>query len=102
MFQPVMAFLAPGGGEMLVVMLALLLLFGPKDAPRILRRSLEVLRKVQQSANRFKNDLLSASLDSDAQARARDTSVYDQEKSAPPPPVPPPPPPPSPSGEAPP
>lgn len=85
------AFLAPGGGEMLVVMLALLLLFGPKDAPRILRRSLEVLRKVQQSANRFKNDLLSASLDPDVQARARDTSVYDQEKNAPPPPPPPPP-----------
>ena len=85
MFHPFIAFLAPGGGEMLVVMLALLLLFGPKDAPRILRRSLEVLRKVQQSANRFKNDLLSASLDPDVQARARDTSVYDQEKSAPPP-----------------
>lgn len=102
MFQPVMAFLAPGGGEMLVVMLALLLLFGPKDAPRILRRSLEILRKVQQSANRFKNDLLSASLDPDVQARARDTSVYDQEKSAPPPPVPPPTPPPPPPGETPP
>ena len=97
-----MAFLAPGSGEMLVVMLALLLLFGPKDAPRILRRSLEVLRKVQQSANRFKNDLLSASLDPDVQARARDTSVYDQEKAAPPPPVPPPPAPPPPPGETPP
>lgn len=103
MFHPVMAFLAPGGGEMLVVMLALLLLFGPKDAPRILRRSLEVLRKVQQSATRFKNDLLSASLDPDVQARARDTSVYDQEKAAPPPPpVPPPTPPPTPPGETPP
>ena len=104
MFHPVIAFLAPGGGEMLVVMLALLLLFGPKDAPRILRRSLEVLRKVQQSANRFKNDLLSASLGPDIQARARDTSVYDQENAPPPSPqVPPPTPPlPPPPGEAPP
>lgn len=99
MFHPVIAFLAPGGGEMLVVMLALLLLFGPKDAPRILRKILEALRRIQQTATRFKNDLLSASLDADVQARARDTSVYDQEKAAPPPPVPPPPPPP---GEAPP
>ena len=41
-----MAFLAPGGGELLVVMLALLLLFGPKDAPRVLRRGLDVLRKI--------------------------------------------------------
>ena len=97
-----MAFLAPGGGEMLVVMLALLLLFGPKDAPRILRKVLDLLRQVQQSANRFKNDLLSASLDPDVQARARDTSVYDQEKAAPPPPVPPPPAPPPPPGETPP
>ena len=90
---------------MLVVMLALLLLFGPKDAPRILRRSLEVLRKVQQSANRFKNDLLSASLDPDVHARARDTSVYDREQATPPPSpqVPPPTPPlPPPPGEAPP
>ena len=60
---------------MLVVMLALLLLFGPKDAPRILRKVLDLLRQVQQSANRFKNDLLSASLDPDVQARARDTAV---------------------------
>ena len=80
-----LAFLAPGGGEMLVVMLALLLLFGPKDAPRILRKVLDLLRQVQQSANRFKNDLLSASLDPDVQARARDTAVYDREKSPPPP-----------------
>ena len=91
MFHPFIAFLAPGGGEMLVVMLALLLLFGPKDAPRILRRSLEILRHVQQSATRFKNDLLSASLDPDAQARARDTAVYDRQQppSPPPPPTPP-------------
>ena len=94
MIHPVIAFLAPGGGEMLVIMLALLLLFGPKDAPRILRRGLEALRKVQQAATRFKNDLLSASLDPETQTRARDTSVYDREKAAPPPPPPSPPPPP--------
>ena len=94
MFHPFIAFLAPGGGEMLVVMLALLLLFGPKDAPRILRRSLEVLRKVQQSANRFKNDLLSASLDPDVQVPANDSSVQSRERPARPSPTPPPPPPP--------
>ena len=81
-----LAFLAPGGGEMLVVMLALLLLFGPKDAPRILRRILDFLRQVQQSANRFKNQLLSAPLDPETQARSRDTAVYDREKPAAPPP----------------
>ena len=89
-----MAFLAPGGGELLVVMLALLLLFGPKDAPRVLRRGLDVLRKIQQLANRFKNDLLSASLDSDVQAHANDTSVENRERTTRAPPTPPPPPPP--------
>lgn len=87
MLQPFLSFLAPGGGEMLVVMLALLLLFGPKDAPRILRRGLDALRKIQQSANRFKNDLLAASQDPEDQARARDTTVYEREKTAPPPPA---------------
>ena len=72
---------------MLVVMLALLLLFGPKDATRILRRGLDALRKIQQSANRFKNDLLAASQDPEDQARARDTTVYEREKTAPPPPA---------------
>ena len=87
MLQPFLSFLAPGGGEMLVVMLALLMLFGPKDAPRILRRGLDALRKIQQSANRFKNDLLAASQDPEDQARARDTTVYEREKTAPPPPA---------------
>lgn len=87
MLHPFLSFLAPGGGEMLVVMLALLLLFGPKDAPRILRRGLDALRKIQQSANRFKNDLLAASQDPEDQARARDTTVYEREKTAPPPPA---------------
>ena len=89
-----MAFLAPGGGELLVVMLALLLLFGPKDAPRVLRRGLNVLRKIQQLANRFKNDLLSASLDPDIQVPANDSSVQSRERPARPSPTPPPPPPP--------
>ena len=67
---------------MLIVMLALLLLFGPKDAPRILRKGLEALRKVQQSANRFKNDLLSAGIEPDAKARTRNTQAYDQKKAS--------------------
>ena len=94
MSRVIMAFLAPGGGELLVVMLALLLLFGPKDAPRVLRRGLDVLRKIQQLANRFKNDLLSASLDPDVQVPANDSSVQSRERPARPSPTPPPPPPP--------
>ena len=87
-----LAFLAPGGGEMLVVLLALLLLFGPKDAPRILRKGLDLLRRVQRSATRFKNELLSVPLDPETRARSRDTTVYDREQRAARPPPPPPPP----------
>ncbi len=82
----IIAFLAPGGGEMLVVLLALLLLFGPKDAPRILRRILDSLHKAQQSATRFKNELLSTDLPPETHEKARDTSVYDQARETPPPP----------------
>ena len=94
MIQSVIAFLAPGGGEMLVIMLALLLLFGPQDAPRILRRGLEALRKVQHAAARFKHELLSAGLEPEVPDRARAAAVEDRGKSVPPPAPPPPVPPP--------
>ncbi len=92
--HPIIAFLAPGGGEMLVVMLALLLLFGPKDAPRILREILDSLRKIRQTATRFKNELLADSLRGNTEEQDRSTAIYDAEESAPEnEPVPPPPPP---------
>jgi Sec-independent protein translocase protein TatA len=84
--HPVIAFLAPGGGELIVVMLALLLLFGPKDAPRILRKIQDALRKLQRAASDFKNQILASDPETPPPDHTRDTAVYDQEK----PPVPPP------------
>lgn len=52
------AFIAPGGGELILIMLALLLLFGPKDAPRILRNIQNVLNKLQRSAADFRYKLM--------------------------------------------
>ena len=83
----VIAFLAPGGGELIVVMLALLLLFGPKDAPRILRKIQDGLRKFQRAVSDFKNQLLASDATPPAPDHTRDTAVYDQEKAPPPPPT---------------
>jgi Sec-independent protein translocase protein TatA len=85
--HPAIAFLAPGGGEMIVVMLALLLLFGPKDAPRILRKIQDALRKLQHAASDFKNQILASDSTPPAPDKTRDTAVYDQEKPPPPPPA---------------
>lgn len=80
---PVIAFFAPGGGELIVVMLALLLLFGPKDAPRILRGIQAVLNKLQRAAADFRYKLLYEDLHRTPTEASKDASVYDiEEKTA--------------------
>ena len=73
------AFLAPGGGELIVVMLALLLLFGPKDAPRILRNLQNLLHKLKRTAADFQRTLMSEP-PVDPTGQSKDTTVYDAEK----------------------
>jgi len=58
MLHPVTAFISPGGGELIMIMLVLILLFGAKDAPRILRSIQTFLDKVQRSAADFRYKLL--------------------------------------------
>ncbi|MFA6173706.1 MAG: twin-arginine translocase TatA/TatE family subunit [Kiritimatiellales bacterium] len=83
MIFPVIAFFAPGGGELIVVMLALLLLFGPKDAPRILRSIQNVLNKLQRAAADFRYKLMYEDLHRKQTEESKDTAVYDvEEKSA--------------------
>jgi Sec-independent protein translocase protein TatA len=77
MITPVIAFFAPGGGELIVVMLALLLLFGPKDAPRILRSIQNVLNKLQRGAADFRYKLMYEDLHRNLTEESKDTSVYD-------------------------
>lgn len=95
MSHPVIAFLAPGGGELIVVMLALLLLFGPKDAPRILRNLQNILNKLKRTASDFQRTLMTTNLPEDPKDPSKDTAVYEAaqkpaEEQAPPPPEPPP------------
>jgi len=55
---PHLAFIGPGGPEVLVVMLALLLLFGAKDAPRIFRKLNDMLNQFRSTAESFKREVM--------------------------------------------
>jgi Sec-independent protein translocase protein TatA len=77
MVIPTTAFIAPGGGELLLVLLVLILLFGAKDAPRILRTIQRNLDKVQRSAADFRYKLMYGDLHSSGIEESKDTSVYD-------------------------
>lgn len=70
------AFIGPGGPEMLVVMLALLIMFGAKDAPRIFRRINEVLQQIRSTADNFKREVMYSDMHS-GQESSEDTGEYD-------------------------
>ena len=57
-----MAFIGPGGPELVVIMLVLLLMFGAKDAPRILRKLNEMLNQVRNTADSFKREIMYSDL----------------------------------------
>jgi Sec-independent protein translocase protein TatA len=74
------AFIAPGGGELLLILLVLILLFGAKDAPRILRDIQNVLNKLQRSAADFRYKLMYGDLHWNQTEESKDTTVYDAEE----------------------
>lgn len=82
MIFPVIAFLAPGGGELLLILLVLILLFGAKDAPRILRNIQNVLNRLQRSAADFRYKLLYGDLHMQNPEESKDTSAYDEAEKA--------------------
>ncbi len=53
-----LAFIGPGGPEILVVMLALLLMFGAKDAPRVFRKLNDILNQIRSTAESFKREVM--------------------------------------------
>ena len=53
-----LAFIGPGGPEILVVMLVLLMMFGAKDAPRILRKLNEIINQIRNTADGFKREVM--------------------------------------------
>ena len=68
------AFLSPGGGEFLLIMLALILLFGAKDAPRIFRSIHSTLDKLQRTAASFRYKIMFGDLHDD---ESPDSPPYD-------------------------
>lgn len=61
---PITAFISPGGGELIMIMLVLILLFGAKDAPRILRSIQSFLDKMQRTAADFRYKMMYGDLHS--------------------------------------
>ncbi len=68
------AFISPGSGEFILIMLVLILLFGAKDAPRILRRVQEVLDKTQRAAASFRYKIMYG----DIQSNSSSEDSYDE------------------------
>jgi sec-independent protein translocase protein TatA len=60
-----LAFIGPGGPEFLVVMLVLLMMFGAKDAPRILRKLNEIISQIRNTADGFKREVMYGDLNTD-------------------------------------
>ncbi|HSR87967.1 MAG TPA: twin-arginine translocase TatA/TatE family subunit [Pontiella sp.] len=61
-----LAFIGPGGPEILVVMLVLLLMFGAKDAPRIFRKITDLLNQFRTTAENFKREVMYSDIGDDA------------------------------------
>lgn len=59
-----LAYLGPGGPEFMIVMLVLLVMFGAKDAPRILRKLNEIFNQVRNTADSFKREVMYGDLNS--------------------------------------
>ncbi len=59
-----LAFISPGSFEFLLIMLALILLFGAKDAPRIFRTIQTLLDKAQRAAASFRYKIMYGDLHS--------------------------------------
>jgi Sec-independent protein translocase protein TatA len=53
-----LAYIGPGGPEFMFVMLVLLLMFGAKDAPRILRKLNEIFNQIRNTADSFKREVM--------------------------------------------
>ena len=80
MIASAIAFISPGGGEFLLIMLVLILLFGAKDAPRIFRSIHDALDKMQRAAASFRYKIMYGDLHS---SPSRQEEPYDVEASSP-------------------
>jgi sec-independent protein translocase protein TatA len=61
-----LAFIGPGGPELLVIMLVLLMVFGAKDAPRVFRKINEFMSQLRNTADSFKREIMYSDIDDDS------------------------------------
>jgi sec-independent protein translocase protein TatA len=73
------AFIGPGGPELLVVMLVLLLMFGAKDAPKIFRKINEMLNSVRNTADGFKREIMYGDLNTPTNSSSSPTEESDHD-----------------------
>lgn len=65
-----LAFIGPGGPEIIVVMLVLIVMFGAKDAPKMFRKINEFMSQIRNTADGFKREIMYGDLNTDADADA--------------------------------
>lgn len=68
-----LAYLGPGGPEFLIIMLVLLVMFGSKDAPRILRKINEIINQIRSTADGFKREVMYGDLNNEHTPSADDS-----------------------------
>ena len=56
------AFISPGGGELVLIALVLLMLFGAKDVPRMLRKINDFFFHIRRVGEEFKHELMYSDL----------------------------------------
>ncbi|MDZ8117173.1 Sec-independent protein translocase subunit TatA/TatB [Pontiella agarivorans] len=61
-----LGFIGPGGPELIVVMLVLIMVFGAKDAPKIFRKINEFMASVRNTADSFKREIMYGDLHADS------------------------------------
>jgi Sec-independent protein translocase protein TatA len=61
-----LAFIGPGGPELIVVMLVLIMVFGAKDAPKMFRKINEFLSTIRNTADSFKREIMYGDLNTDS------------------------------------
>lgn len=72
-----LSFVGPGGPEILLIMLVLLLLFGSKDAPRIMRKLSDMWNQIRNTADNFRREVMYSDL-SDGPMTDHEFEKYDE------------------------
>ena len=70
------SFIGPGGPEILVVMLVLLVMFGARDAPRIFRKLNDMLNQIRSTAEHFRHEMMYSDIRADSD-QEDDLGEYD-------------------------